>query len=350
MKNTTLLLLFSILLFIGCGGDEGDTINGEASYKSLEISADIDEVEVTESVTFKVLADDVINVTPQAEIYVNNSKIEGDTFKATSEGELRVYAKVGATKSNEITIKAIPLGERYQKYVLVEDFTGTWCGWCPKVFNAVEKAKEQTNDIIFVAAHLSSSTDQDPMDNNYARQLAREMSISGIPAAFLDRGDQWDTDKSSNTTPLLDILKKNAPVGISMSSELKDDKIKVGVKVKFGKKFAKKLNLTLLILEDGIIHDQVNYTSYYNNAKIIKDFKHDGVLRQTLTPVLGEEITASPIVKGGIYSADFTSELPKEILDTTKLSVVAVVSYADTKKVINSRQAKVGETNDFEIK
>ena len=67
----------------------------------------------------------------------------------------------------------------------------------------------------------------------------------------------------------------------------------VNVKVKFGKSFSN-LKLVVYALEDNLIYNQTNSTSYYGGANPIVGFEHDHVLRAVLSSsILGETITGS---------------------------------------------------------
>ena len=41
----------------------------------------------------------------------------------------------------------------FKKHVLIEDYTGTWCGNCARVAYAVEQVKSQTDKAVTVAIH-----------------------------------------------------------------------------------------------------------------------------------------------------------------------------------------------------
>ena len=48
-------------------------------------------------------------------------------------------------------VNQVPI--EYKQYVLVEDYTGTWCGYCTRVSFAIEELKKQTNDAVVIAIH-----------------------------------------------------------------------------------------------------------------------------------------------------------------------------------------------------
>lgn len=68
------------------------------------------------------------------------------------------------------------------RYTIVEEYTGTWCGWCPRGWLGMEKVKEQLSDIAgVIAVHHFNSTD--PMYcPNYAK-----LEWKGAPDSQIDR-------------------------------------------------------------------------------------------------------------------------------------------------------------------
>lgn len=80
-------------------------------------------------------------------------------------------------------IQVIPTGLGYVRNVLVEEFTGTWCGYCPQGIVTMEKLRETYTDgsVIPVAVHNRdemSSTTFSSVDQTYS---------TGYPSAIMNR-------------------------------------------------------------------------------------------------------------------------------------------------------------------
>lgn len=89
---------------------------------------------------------------------------------------------------------------------LMEEYTGTWCGWCVRGWAALEYIKENYPDFVTAAYHNG-----DPMQIT----TSYPASVSGFPAASFDRavvGDPYyGTEKYSGAVPAVeDILAINA--------------------------------------------------------------------------------------------------------------------------------------------
>ena len=71
-----------------------------------------------------------------------------------------------------------------KKRALMEEYTGTWCGWCPRGFVGLEKMSElYPEDFIALSYHNT-----DPME------VTKEFpsDVQGFPSAFLDRKQEVD--------------------------------------------------------------------------------------------------------------------------------------------------------------
>lgn len=67
---------------------------------------------------------------------------------------------------------------------LIEDYTGTWCGWCPRGSFAIDALKAELGEqIISVVYHVDDILTITP--NPY-------VANSGVPGAYLDRGNYVD--------------------------------------------------------------------------------------------------------------------------------------------------------------
>ena len=46
-----------------------------------------------------------------------------------------------------------PISGYFKKRVLIEDYTGTWCGNCTRVAHAIDEVKAQSDKVVTVAIH-----------------------------------------------------------------------------------------------------------------------------------------------------------------------------------------------------
>lgn len=85
----------------------------------------------------------------------------------------------------------VTLSRAVKRRTVVEEFTGTWCGWCPRGITGLEKVNELLGDrAITIAVH-----DSDPMEINYGAS-----SGAGYPSAYVDRSVVCDPYFGVNTS------------------------------------------------------------------------------------------------------------------------------------------------------
>jgi len=139
-------------------------------------------------------------------------------------------------QSNESSAKTtygsvVVLEEVAKKTPLIEEFTGTWCGWCTRGWVALEKlANDFKDDAILMAVHSD-----DPMAiDAYAYVI--EDYVSGFPSMFIDRSTSVDPYYGSLDIPygvkydVAAALEEPSPVGIEVKAEwASDDKTKVDI-------------------------------------------------------------------------------------------------------------------------
>ena len=149
-------------------------------------------------------------------------KFSGDyTFSVT---KVNGRPNESAYGSKDVTISSFNNVPVHQ--TLIEEYTGTWCGYCTRGYAALEYIRENEPDFVVAAFHNSSTT-VDPMaiTSNYPS------NVSGFPKVYLDRyysGDPYyGTGKYSGKLPILEEVKAlNAdatPWGIEVSHRWEDD-------------------------------------------------------------------------------------------------------------------------------
>ena len=107
------------------------------------------------------------------------------------------------------------------------------------------------------------------------------------------------------------------------------------------------MKLAVYMIEDGLVYDQRNFTSYYGAADPIRDFVHDDVLRRSLTNEFGDYIPSDEVGHGKTYSKDFAYAIPG-MYNKSKIKLVAFVTAGEDRSIVNVRQSKIGETQDFQ--
>ena len=107
------------------------------------------------------------------------------------------------------------------------------------------------------------------------------------------------------------------------------------------------LKLIVYVLEDGLLYNQVNATSFFGGQNPIINFEHNHVLRACLTNlVVGDAITGTN--DGALVTRNFTMNVPANISNVANMYFVAFVLDASG-KAINVRGAAPNVSQTFQI-
>ena len=248
-------------------------------------------------------------------------------------------------KDNSVSSEVIeqPISGKFFKNVLIEDYTGTWCQYCPRVLHGIEQVEAEGLNAYPVSIHRTSGSFSDPYNFN-ALALEQLLDISGYPSAKLNRRTQWSN--SSSPTEVKNQIKPNADLGIALNSTVSGGTINLDVNIKFVSNFSD-LKLVVYVLENGLIYNQVNATSYFNGQNPIVNFEHDHVLRACLTDLVNGDALIGTNA-GAIVTKNFTVPVPSNIANVSNMSFVAFVIDASG-NAINVRGAVPNSNQPFQI-
>ena len=254
--------------------------------------------------------------------------------------------------------------------VLIEEYTGTWCGWCTRGLVAMEKlAEAYGEDFIGVAYHNG-----DPMEvtTNYPSP------VQGFPSAFVER--YYDVDPyygySQNGFGMKDlvdyVMTQLAVVDINVAAEWADE-AKTEIKATVESNFVMNApgsdyGIEVLLVEDdmfgpaGTNWDQHNY--YSDMADTYGDDPDLGVLTTWPSTIEGYHFNDVLVATSGVvdesmpeaivantvnkfeytFNTDYIYNTSFEpiIQNKEKLHVVAIVVEKATGKVLNAAKGHVG--------
>lgn len=250
---------------------------------------------------------------------------------------------------------APPISGYFKKNVLIEDYTGTWCGNCTRVAWAIEEAKAASDKVVSVAIHNGN----DPFHFQGIaplKNLILPNSPLALPVSRLNRMIVWDFPETSNVQQALDLTSNNATIGLAMRSTVANGNINLDVKIKCLDDY-QNLKLVVYLLEDKLYFNQRNYyNDLYNGVNPIPNFEHNHVLRASLTNIVGEPILGT--VNGATLTRNFSIPIPTITppsnfpnapqITPENISFVAFVTRGEDNIVINAREAKANENQNFQ--
>jgi len=301
---------------------------------------------------FQVNANNSTDVTPLATIKVDGEALDAHSFTTGIIAKTyEVQAFYQGVESPKVFVNTTTPSDDviFTKNALIEDYTGTWCGWCPRVAYAIQQAKEQSDQVVAVAIHSNSST-VDPFSFEDSELLKTEFGVEGLPEGRINRIHTWTSPEPENIDEVINHTGMSS-IGIAINSTLESGTINATVNVKFSASITTDLKLVVYLLESGMHYDQTNYTAdYFSDGyqNPLPDFEHEDVLRAVYTNHFGEVIPSSETTAWNTYTLDLSKSLPSTIENTEHLTLVAFVVHADTNEVINVRENTVGEDQAFQ--
>jgi len=292
-------------------------------------------------ISFEMIDIDGNNITSSTSFVVNNQLINGNTISYDNIGTHEVYADYSIDSQNYSTdSKGFNIVEPINK-VIVEDYTGTWCGYCPPVANAIYELKEVYDNIISVGIH-----NNDELTIDQESDLRSELGISGFPSARLNRTILWlDPYQFSEVNSL---LSEENNVAISINSTIENVELGVGLRIVSNVELVNH-KLVIYLVESNLIYDQANYFNYvedsyfYNLGNPIENYSHQDVLRKSITNISGNILEViQPLTD---YKFNFNMELNPDFV-VENLAIVAIVVDSNN-NAINSQYGEVNSFQDF---
>lgn len=175
-----------------------------------------------------------------------------------------VEIAVTSINGNEMTIKnrlkflAIE-GEGYERKFVVEEGTGTWCGWCPRGIVGMEAmAEAHPEKFIGIAVHSG-----DVMAvSSYNSFLSKY--FSGYPSCIVNRDPNYNIDPSQENLEAAYELWISQPAPVDVDFVVTKTSLGFNVTVDASTVFAfddanATYSLAFVIIEDGIKGVQTNY-------------------------------------------------------------------------------------------
>lgn len=234
----------------------------------------------------------------------------------------------------------------FTKRVLIEDYTGTWCGNCTRVALAIENVLIKTERAEIVAIHNGDDPYHFDGITPLKNLLFPGQTDLGLPTARLNRTVKWKFPETNNIQQAVDLTGYNCGLGLAVESTMNGQNIDLNVKVKFAENY-QNLRLVIYLLEDNLNYFQVNYTStYYGGINPIPNYDHDNVVRSTVTDILGDAMGES-FVAGSTFERSFTVNVPTNVENSANIRFVAFVVGEDNKS-INARSNSVNQSQVLE--
>ena len=252
----------------------------------------------------------------------------------------------------------ILIANPYPRKAVMEQITGTWCGWCPRGHVAMELLKEQyPDDFIGIAVHW-----QDNFATEGYATLAN--SIGSAPYALFSRA--FDADPfygygnggfgAPDIVKSINGLPAEGKLGVSSTVSADGASVELAAHATFSVDDNNgSYSVAYVILEDAVGAGQTNY--YYQQDMSgepaeLQDLATKGSpYRTTLNDVARgiyncwgiEGSLPTHILNGETYCHKITVPMPENILNQDNCSVVALLIDNYSGEIINAVKEKLNE-------
>jgi hypothetical protein len=302
---------------------------------AIVLSFDEDAYFTGDSATFVVKDNFNNTVTTEADVTVNGTVITTNPYTFTASGSYDFVATYQGLTSDTVTFvvqtpsafsdtvsfSATGAPSTFTKKALLEDFTGTWCVYCPAAAAAVASALNENSNLFGVGYHVD-----DPMEIPETDYWSNYYNVTGFPTVYVNGPDtRWNYP---NMTQVNAELTEDASVGLAVNAAIVGGKLDLEVSVGFKSTPSEEIKLMIYLAEDNVTTSTPQAGSSQG-----ANYVHRDVLREVYTDQLGDVISSSNAIAGGVFTRTITGlDLPDNIDDTNELKVIVYVrnSYLKT--------------------
>lgn len=299
------------------------------------------------------------------EILFNNSADVNIVFPADDETIkysktitiTKVNGEANAAAVNSASGIFICLSSKPELKIAIEEFTGTWCGWCPVGFAGLKYVHETYGDkAVLIAAHS-----EDPMAiADYDPIMA---TVSGFPSSFVNRMLDLYPHPSYFEYYLPYLVNITVPGSIEVNAEWansEQNEIKINTSTTFRyTETSADYGIAFVLVEDGMTgtgsdwaqtnnlshnSDYSDLTEWYNAPTRVSglEFDHVAVGAWGILNGVSNSVPSSFAADEALpfaYNADISSKTI--IQDKSKLSVVALLIDRNSGLIINAAETNI---------
>ena len=291
-------------------------------------------------------------------------------FPFPSDNDARKYTKtLTITKVNGVANEAkqktatgvqITILEKPVVMPVVEEFTGTWCGWCPIGFDGMKYAAETFGDkVALIAVHkndIMQISEYDPI------------KAGSYPSSIMNRELDVYPSSSSLQYYINQQMQKVTVGSIEAEAEWTDGN-KTGININTQTKFVYsddngQYGIAYVLLADGLTgsgyswaqnnnlsgNSSYSTSEWYSLPSPVYDMTYDHVAIAAWDVVNGADNSINPVIKAGeSQKRSFAADISNNSLvqDKSKLKVVTLLIDRTTGFIVNAAQTTIKEANQL---
>ena len=259
----------------------------------------------------------------------------------------------------------VVLEKEIVRNVVVEEYTGTGCGYCPRGIAGMMKLRDTFGDR-FIGIGIHRYNDSDPMFITKYERLAWE----GAPKCMLDRGKQIDPFKGSGEGIVKDFqeeMERTSAIEVSVSGAIDDAKTHVYATANINPLVSGNFKLAYVLVADEVFCPKDNWRqmNYYSarrretqpeemaqfcmggaqGTKLFEWHYDDVAISSSYDNNGKNQVQIGALEAGKTLKHSFTIDMPTDAellsaIQTNKLYVVAMVIAPDG-RIENAAKSQV---------
>jgi len=244
--------------------------------------------------------------------------------------------------------------------ILIEDFTGHTCGYCPEAAVIAEQLKKDYGKKILVASVHSGgfAIPQNNTDGSYKTDFRTAagneydlappqgfgVSAAGNPNGFVNRSliiNNTLIIKHTSWGAAVEKLKSLLPdakmeIGINYDKSTRN--LKTMVKTKVLNSLNGKYSLVIYLIQDSIVDWQKDYSK---SPEKVKDYLHRDVLRDAITNEWGDILITTSAATGKIFTKNYDYRQINSKWDVSHCSLIAYIRNTTTEEIIQAEEVHI---------
>ena len=312
------------------------------------------------------------STTDEKELSLNSLPLNGQKTVAipfASEQETRKFQKTltitqvngkpNTASKNTATGFLITLKDKKPVTPVIEEFTGTWCGWCPRGMVGMEKVHEQYGDqVVQIAAHsgdVMAISDYQSVISTFTE---------GYPNSITDRRYMADPSYSSLQEVLKMSFARLTQASIALSAEWDSEEQK-GVVFNTTTRFAYseeggKYGIAYVLVEDGLKGTGSNWAqaNYYSGngtgemawwgkqGSSVSGVEYNHVVVAAWSALNGVDGSVDPVIDADTpQEYSYTASIANKSLiqDKTKLKAIVLLIDRVSGQIVNAAQSPISD-------
>lgn len=235
-----------------------------------------------------------------------------------------------------------------KKHVILEEFTGQRCGYCPDGHRMAELLRRANPGRVFpISIHAGGFANAE-MICEAAEAIHNGLIVNAYPSGMVNRNERGVGNRGYWNADAKEELEMDACVNMAAKAKLNKDnrELKVTVEMYYTADAPTETNfLTVEILVDNLMASQSNGQKYnpefYDEATGL--YRHMHVLAGSVTAPWGEEFAQT--TKGSLITKEYTYTIPEKLgthdIDMDNVIVLAFVCQEKKYNVLNACEAEI---------